>query len=629
MLQTLKIQSIRRDCGTQIRAGMTEDAVTEYAEAIRGGVTLPPVTVYRTPEGQHLLVDGFHRLEARSRCGFDAIVVEVINGTERDAILHAVGANARHGVRRSNDDKRRAVETLLRDPEWGAWSDREIARRASVSHTLVSRVRAALSGNVATEAERRYVTKHGSESVMDTTNIGASQGALGGNVTTESGSRRVIGDAYSQAGPSADDYCFDAAPADEGEVFEVEGGGVEADPDGPCDGSRGGLGGNPFAPLALPRVLLGAGLLQEKTRPDARVVAVHLDTERALHLGVPTLDACPDRALALADLADELCVGVNGWWIVCTRPDDDAPTWRESDDAAAIIEAAGLLGVTIHGVLRGLPPNQRTSLLADRLGRKWVSGSLDTAPDPAPAAAPAPTQVQAAAKAGAADTTAIDEVEAAAKLLRQAVNRLRSAVGGDLPEKHARRLEARLSGLEETIAIADGTVAATRASAQASGPARARPGALSLSSYKEEGDQDLERESRARPGAHEAGRAGAREADLVGDLSPEQFEQVETAWLGAATKPRTQLNEAARRELVAVLADYGVDKVLEAVAAVALEAHLNPSAAWIRDRIEGRGPKGAGRVRVRRKAKADPISTDADAWASVAAQTNGPGGWTA
>ena len=28
MLQTLKIQSIRRDCGTQIRAGMTEDAVT-------------------------------------------------------------------------------------------------------------------------------------------------------------------------------------------------------------------------------------------------------------------------------------------------------------------------------------------------------------------------------------------------------------------------------------------------------------------------------------------------------------------------------------------------------------------------------------------------------------------------
>lgn len=620
-MQTLKIQNIRRDCGTQIRAGMTEDAVTEYAEAIRGGVTLPPVTVYRTPDGQHLLVDGFHRLEARSRCGLDAIVVEVIEGTERDAILHAVGANAQHGVRRSNEDKRRAVETLLRDPEWGEWSDREIARRVSVSATLVGRIRRRLTVHVDSEQARKYITRHGTEATMDTSAIGA----VTVHVDSEKPSRRVIGDAYAQAGPSADDYCFDAAPADEGEVFEVD----EDVADGPCDGSRGGLGGNPFAPLALPRVLFDAGLLQEKTRPDARVVAVHLDTERALHLGVPTLDACPDRALALADLADELCVGVNGWWVVCTRPDDDAPTWRESDDARAIIEAAGLLGVTIHGVLRGLPANQRTSLLADRLGREWVSPSLDAEPDPVPAAAPAPTQVQAVAKVVPADTTSIDEVEAASKLLRQAVNRLRSAVGGDLPEKHARRLEARLSGIEETILIADGTVAATRASVQASGPARARPDALSLSSYKEEGDQDQEGESRARPGAHEAGRAGAREADLTGDLSPEQFQQVETAWLGAATKPRTQLNDAARRELVAVLADYGVEKVLEAVGAVALEAHPNPSAAWIRDRIEGRGPKGSGRVRVRRKAKADPISTDADAWASVARQTNGPNGWTA
>src|SRR5690606_22774478 len=57
------------------------------------------------------------------------------------AVLYAVGANAQHGLRRSKADKRRAVETLLLDSEWCQWSDREIARRCSVGHTLVANVR--------------------------------------------------------------------------------------------------------------------------------------------------------------------------------------------------------------------------------------------------------------------------------------------------------------------------------------------------------------------------------------------------------------------------------------------------------------------------------------------------------
>jgi hypothetical protein len=67
--------------------------------------------------------------------------VEVWPGTLRDAILFAAGANDRHGLRRSREDKRRAVETLLADAEWAAWSDREIARRCAVSHPLVAAVR--------------------------------------------------------------------------------------------------------------------------------------------------------------------------------------------------------------------------------------------------------------------------------------------------------------------------------------------------------------------------------------------------------------------------------------------------------------------------------------------------------
>ena len=38
-------------------------------------------------------------------------------GTQRDAILWSISANATHGLRRTNEDKRRAVTRLLQDPE--------------------------------------------------------------------------------------------------------------------------------------------------------------------------------------------------------------------------------------------------------------------------------------------------------------------------------------------------------------------------------------------------------------------------------------------------------------------------------------------------------------------------------
>jgi hypothetical protein len=67
----------------------------------------------------------------------------VIDGSKRDAILCAVGANADHGQRRTNADKRRAVQTMLQDPEWSGWSDRQIADQCAVSHNFVGSLRSA------------------------------------------------------------------------------------------------------------------------------------------------------------------------------------------------------------------------------------------------------------------------------------------------------------------------------------------------------------------------------------------------------------------------------------------------------------------------------------------------------
>lgn len=151
-------ERIRRDGGTQPRAAIVEHVVADYAEAIAGGASLPDVTVFYDGK-DYWLADGFHRDAAHERLGLAEISCDVRAGTRRDAVLFACGANETHGLRRTNEDKRRAVWILLADEEWAHWSDREIAARCRVSHTFVARLRPELNGNVA--IERTFVTRHG------------------------------------------------------------------------------------------------------------------------------------------------------------------------------------------------------------------------------------------------------------------------------------------------------------------------------------------------------------------------------------------------------------------------------------------------------------------------------------
>lgn len=138
----MKLTDIRIDGGTQCRAELNEEAVADYAAAIQSGTELPPIVVF-FDGSNYWLADGFHRYHAHDRAGeITDIEAEVRNGTRRDAVLYSVGANAQHGLRRSNADKRKAVETLLNDKEWAEWSDREIAKRCGVTHPFVASIRA-------------------------------------------------------------------------------------------------------------------------------------------------------------------------------------------------------------------------------------------------------------------------------------------------------------------------------------------------------------------------------------------------------------------------------------------------------------------------------------------------------
>ena len=135
------IAMIRVDGGTQLRAEANEETIEQYRVAlVEWDATFPPVVVF-FDGAAYWLADGFQRYEAFKRAGRTTIPTEIRRGSRRDALLYSAGANATHGLPRTNADKRRAVEALLSDAEWSQWADREIARRCNVSAPFVATVR--------------------------------------------------------------------------------------------------------------------------------------------------------------------------------------------------------------------------------------------------------------------------------------------------------------------------------------------------------------------------------------------------------------------------------------------------------------------------------------------------------
>lgn len=136
----IEISKIRIDGGTQPRAEIDQATVAEYAEAYKSCANLPPITLFYDG-AEYWLADGFHRYHGARLAGLKAVYEEITPGTRRDAILFSLSANSKHGLKRSNADKRKAVKTLLDDAEWSAWSSSAISKMCAVSHTFVDDVR--------------------------------------------------------------------------------------------------------------------------------------------------------------------------------------------------------------------------------------------------------------------------------------------------------------------------------------------------------------------------------------------------------------------------------------------------------------------------------------------------------
>ncbi len=174
----LDLEEIRRDGGTQPRAKIDLQHIKRLEEQMEDGQEIEPVVVFYDGT-DNWLADGFHRWNAHRNQEEPTIRAIIHQGTRREAVLYSVGANADHkpALPRSRADKRKAVLTLLEDPEWQQWSDREIALRCKVSDRTVNRLRHSICDNDADRKlnKTRKVKRGNTEYIVDTSKIGKSQ----------------------------------------------------------------------------------------------------------------------------------------------------------------------------------------------------------------------------------------------------------------------------------------------------------------------------------------------------------------------------------------------------------------------------------------------------------------------
>jgi hypothetical protein len=165
-IRDVSLDQIQSDGTTQLRAvGVDPSVVVDYAEAMAAGTVFPPIIVFHDG-ANYWPADGFHRIDAAKRINRKIITADIREGGQRDALLFAASANAAHGLRRSQADKRQSVETLLRDPEWSSWSDREIGKACAVDHKTVGKIRRELTGDFPSDRSVTYRDRHGNEGKM-------------------------------------------------------------------------------------------------------------------------------------------------------------------------------------------------------------------------------------------------------------------------------------------------------------------------------------------------------------------------------------------------------------------------------------------------------------------------------
>ncbi len=108
---TIPLDQIDGDHALQMRVEMDWEHVDDLIAALDDGRDVPPVDLFVDSERSdyYWLGDGWHRVLAARQGKIGQIKARIHTGGKEAALKHALGANAAHGLRRTNKDKRKAV----------------------------------------------------------------------------------------------------------------------------------------------------------------------------------------------------------------------------------------------------------------------------------------------------------------------------------------------------------------------------------------------------------------------------------------------------------------------------------------------------------------------------------------
>lgn len=143
----IPIAKIRTDGGTQPRTAIDFEAVDDYTDAMLAGTKFPPVITFYDGT-DYWLADGFHRRNAAFAANLEHLDCDVRQGTREDAQWFSFSANKTNGLRRTNEDKQRAIRSALLHVKSRGLSDVQIAKHCGVAISTVGDWRKKLSATL-------------------------------------------------------------------------------------------------------------------------------------------------------------------------------------------------------------------------------------------------------------------------------------------------------------------------------------------------------------------------------------------------------------------------------------------------------------------------------------------------
>lgn len=153
----INLSDLQLDKSIQSREKINTKKVDEYSELIKEGFEFDSfISVIKdeTESGKFILIDGFHRMEAYRRNSKQIINCNVMRATYKDesennievndskyVSLFSILGNRKHGLPRTNADKRKAIRLVLTHPDFENCSDNQVHKVCIVSREIVKDVR--------------------------------------------------------------------------------------------------------------------------------------------------------------------------------------------------------------------------------------------------------------------------------------------------------------------------------------------------------------------------------------------------------------------------------------------------------------------------------------------------------